>query len=173
MINGKHLKLNVGSGPKRFAGWINVDSNPIHVNAEYDDILADVCSIPLPDRSVAAIKAIHVLEHLEEWDGKRAIAEWYRLLESNGRIEIELPDIVKVCHNVVTGVGGGLAGKEGRKAIFGDPGAKDPLLLHRWGYVESEVAQLLTDAGFRNVTSEIPMYHGCRVDRDMRLVATK
>ena len=42
-------------------------------------VLADITSLPFKDNSVDAISATHVLEHLNETEGKSALAEMVRV----------------------------------------------------------------------------------------------
>ena len=78
--------LNLGSGPRYIASdVINVD---IHQYAGVS-IVADACSVPLPDNSVARIISDNVLEHVD--NPVKAVAEMYRLLESGGYLYVVTP----------------------------------------------------------------------------------
>jgi ubiquinone/menaquinone biosynthesis C-methylase UbiE len=82
------LKINLGSGFKRYPGFTNVDSfkdcNPDHVvNIETE-------SLPFPDSSVDTVLAHHLLEHLG--DGFfHAMKEIYRVCANDAVIDIHVP----------------------------------------------------------------------------------
>lgn len=85
------LSLNVGSGGRGLAGWVNTDA----VGHPADQTFAcDVRrGIPLGDGTVARIFAEHVVEHLRfrlELPG--VLGEFHRVLEPGGRVRIIVPD---------------------------------------------------------------------------------
>jgi predicted SAM-dependent methyltransferase len=56
-------KINLGGGPNRKEGFVNIDILPL----PEVDIKADLNKgIPLPDNSVEEVTALSVLEHLED-----------------------------------------------------------------------------------------------------------
>lgn len=82
------MKLNIGSGKKRFPGFINVDSDascePDHVvNLNRDPL-------PFEDNSVHHILAHHILEHVGDgfFD---LIKEMYRVCAHEAIIEVQVP----------------------------------------------------------------------------------
>lgn len=82
------MKLNIGSGSKRYPGYINVDadagSNPDYVV----DLETD--KLPFNDSSVDHILAHHVLEHLG--DGFfHCIREMYRVCKDGAIIDVRVP----------------------------------------------------------------------------------
>lgn len=82
------MKLNLGSGFKRFEGFLNVDYD----SSTQPDIIANLESFPLPfeDNSVDAIIAHHILEHIGEgfFDFMK---ELYRICKDGAIIDIEVP----------------------------------------------------------------------------------
>jgi predicted SAM-dependent methyltransferase len=83
------LKLNIGCGPNRKEGWVNIDLKP-----GMADMSLDMRErIPLADGSVAAIYSEHFLEHLDyPTDAKRFLGECYRVLQPGGRFSAGVPD---------------------------------------------------------------------------------
>lgn len=157
-------KLNVGGGHKVIPGYLNIDL------ADTADFKSDVRKIDLPDGYADEIIAIHIVEHLERWDVPVALKEWHRLLKRKCMIAIELPDLLKVCRNLVNKVADdGFS----RRALYGDPSSANPLMMHRWGWTVEELSDELKNAGFVRITEASPQYHGRRVYRDMRLEAYK
>lgn len=88
---GKTLKLNLGCGSRKMAGFVNVDC----VAVCEPDMVVDLEQTPWPwpDDSVDEIKLIHVLEHLgQQTDVFLAIIkEIYRVCRDGARIEIIVP----------------------------------------------------------------------------------
>jgi SAM-dependent methyltransferase len=159
---GTPVRLNLGAGDRTFDGFLNVDL------VGEPDIVADVRSIPLPDGSVEEAIAIHVLEHLYRWEAPAALREWARLIRPGGLLVLELPDLVKCCRNVVEGM---MPDRAGRWGLYGDPGYKDPLMVHRWGWSPAELKAELIQAGFSRATEYPPQFH--KKYRDMRIEAIR
>lgn len=83
------LKLNLGSGLKRYDGYINVDHDPM-VNP---DVLLSISdkSLPFEDNSVEAVKLYHILEHIGGDSFFHLIKELYRVCEDGAILDIEVP----------------------------------------------------------------------------------
>lgn len=82
------IKLNIGSGYKRYPGYLNVDHDPL-VNP---DFLADLENLKLdiPDSSVGAVIAHHVLEHIGPGFFS-LMQELYRVCANGAYIDIKVP----------------------------------------------------------------------------------
>jgi len=85
------VKLNIGSGEYPKKGYINIDKY-------YDkaDQMADALSLPYEDHSVSELYSSHLLEHLNKYDIKQALNEWFRILKYEGKIHIEVPDFESI-----------------------------------------------------------------------------
>lgn len=84
------MKLNLGSGYKKYPGFTNIDADP---NCK-PDVLLDLDNkelvLPFPDSSVTEIIAEHVLEHIG--DGFiRLMQEIYRVSAPGAIIQIAVP----------------------------------------------------------------------------------
>lgn len=81
------IKLNVGCGDTKYAGYINVDlyGNP--------DVIADMRTLPYEDNFADRINAQHVLEHIPYVQFITALREWHRVLKPGGLLDIGIPDI--------------------------------------------------------------------------------
>lgn len=128
---GGTIRLHLGSGPERLAGWVNVD---LYFPAE---LCLDLrAPLPFPDGSVDAIYSQHFLEHLDHAAGVRLVGECARVLKPGGWIRVCTPDLE----------GHARAYVEGRLTAEGFNGAlrdHDHLYL----YDEAEMRAVLSGAG--------------------------
>jgi predicted SAM-dependent methyltransferase len=82
------LKLNIGCGPNRKEGWVNIDLTP---EAELSLDMRE--RIPFDDGSAIIIYSEHFFEHLDyPDDAKHFLRECFRVLEPNGIIRVGVPD---------------------------------------------------------------------------------
>lgn len=82
----KNLKINLGGGPNRKEGFLNID----RLSLPEVDVVADLSKgIPLPDNSVNEIMALSILEHLD--DTCFIMEEMYRVCANNAKIVITVP----------------------------------------------------------------------------------
>jgi predicted SAM-dependent methyltransferase len=82
------MRLNLGCGPQKLTGWINIDFDEKHA----PDVVADVKNLPYADNSVDEIYASHILEHFN-YD-EPVLEEWCRVLKPRGMITVIVPDVV-------------------------------------------------------------------------------
>jgi predicted SAM-dependent methyltransferase len=157
------VKLHLGCGKKRLEGWVNVD-------IENADVNCDIRKLPFEDESAEKVMAIHVFEHVPYAEKDDVLAEWYRVIEPDGLLILELPCMDKVINYIRNTKE--LAPNMVMWPLFGDPSTiKTEHDLHKWCYSRDELASLLYRAGFKSVYEETPHYHVPA--RDMRLVAVK
>jgi predicted SAM-dependent methyltransferase len=155
------VRLNIGCGSKRLDGYIGVDLSPAA------DVQADIKSLPFEDGSADEIMGVHVFEHLYRWEAPAALAEWLRVLKPGGLLVLEMPDIIKVARYILTSPDQ----RMGLWGAYGDPGYREPLMVHKWGWSFAELAAELKIAGFRKVVERPVQFH--KKQRDMRVEARK
>jgi hypothetical protein len=89
---------------------------------------------------------------------------------------LECPNLISACEalleNPESASGPGPEGQRSMWVLYGDPQWRDPLMVHRWGYTPSSLAQLMAEAGLVNIRQE-PAQFKLREPRDMRLVGEK
>ena len=56
-------------------------------------------------------------------------------------------------------------------ALYGDPRYKEPAMMHRWAYTQTQLMRVMADAGLVKLRSEPPKWH--IPARDMRVVGVK
>jgi SAM-dependent methyltransferase len=82
------MKINIGSGIKRFPGFLNIDSDP---SCDPDYVVKlGVDKLPFEDDSVDEVLAHHVLEHIGEGFFE-FLKELYRVCKHNAIIEVQVP----------------------------------------------------------------------------------
>ncbi|HEX5958557.1 MAG TPA: methyltransferase domain-containing protein [Hyphomicrobiaceae bacterium] len=86
----RHISLNVGSGGRGLADWVNIE-----LTRHADTTLCLDIRRPLPfaSGSVQRILIEHALEHVDfQSDVPRLLREFHRVLEASGTLRIVVPD---------------------------------------------------------------------------------
>lgn len=84
------LDLGSGYGPRRDGHWLHME-----IDTKFPDIefIGDISkSLPFEDGSVKEIYASNCLEHVEHGEVFATLFEWFRVLDSGGKIEIRVPN---------------------------------------------------------------------------------
>ena len=85
------MRLNLGCGSRKLAGWVNVDR---YAGCQPDQVV-DLEQLPWPwaDNSVEEIQLIHVLEHLGQSPERylAIVGELYRICAPGAKIFIVVP----------------------------------------------------------------------------------
>lgn len=166
----------MGSGRTTLTGYFNIDVAISERAKRPPDLLCDFRrDIPLPDACADEILGIHVWEHIDRWECDDVIEEWRRLLRPNGRLALEMPDLMKCCHNILHGcTGEKVDGQLGMWGLFGDPTHRDPLMMHKWGWTFNTLAPFLRKHHFHEIQQERTQFHFSGRDvRDFRIIARK
>lgn len=171
------LRLNLGCGDKILPGYVNCDALAARGQGGSVDVQCDVTkALPFRDGSVDEILAVHVVEHLWRWEVPDILREWGRVLRPGGRIVLECPNLLTACAELLRdpdrATGPGREGQRTMWVLYGDPGWRDPLMTHRWGYTPRSLGALLAEAGFVRVRQE-PAQFKLREPRDMRIVGER
>lgn len=82
----KNLKINLGGGPNKKEGFINIDHLPL---PEVDIVANLEKGIPLEDNSVIQVEALSILEHLS--DTCFIMEEIYRVCAKDAKVIITVP----------------------------------------------------------------------------------
>lgn len=94
----QNRKLEIGPGPKRIPGFETLN---IVGGANVDYVWNAERRLPFRSGTFSLIYASHVLEHIPWFRTQRVLAEWVRVLAPGGRLEIWVPDGVKICEAFV------------------------------------------------------------------------
>lgn len=82
------MKLHLGSGYKRFEGFLNVDFDPL---CEPDYVVDLEGKWPFEDNSVDEVIAHHVFEHLGDPGFFNFLKELYRVCKPNALVHVAVP----------------------------------------------------------------------------------
>ncbi len=170
------VRLNLGCGDKILPGYVNVDVVESRAGKS-PDVLCDLHDLSCFKNDHAdEIMAIHVVEHFWRWEIEDILREWLRVLKPGGTMILECPNLLSACEALLaepeTRSRADKAGQKSMWVFYGDPGWKDPLMIHRWGYTPYSLGQLMQTIGLVNVRQE-PAVYKLKEPRDMRLVGEK
>lgn len=157
----KLVKLNLGSGPKRYKDYISCDLFP---GQGVDEVLS-LDAIPYADGTVQAIHSEHALEHLWHKKARAALREWYRVLVPGGEVHLQIPDLKQCCEGYVNAVNQNnqVLADWYRWTIYGAQEANQGSAegqIHYTGFSLEEIQRELEQSGF--VLSYIWNYDGFR-----------
>lgn len=162
------MRLNLGAGGQRIAGYLAVDS---HGAA---DVRHDLTAFPWPwdDDSADAINASHVLEHFTRRDGYLFLAECYRILKPYGVLTLSVPDMDKFIDCILAGSYDAVGNPHWRSLdtlLGGDDSELLEHMRHRHLYNFDALDGILRRTGFRRV--ERRGFDGALDNADHRLIS--
>lgn len=172
------MRINVGCGRHVLDGFVNVDVERSPKAPRAPEVLASAVAIPLEDGCADEVMAIHLLEHFYWWEVPAVLAEWRRLLKPGGLLVLELPDILKCARNLIKLAAAGAdvhqIDSQAMWGLYGDPGTRNPLMCHRWGWHPATLQAELHAAGFTDLVWPPTQWHAAgRAHRDMRVEARR
>ena len=145
--NGNALRLNLGSGPRRISGWLNVDLAGMKPDLAWDLRRG----VPFPDDSAQAVFLEHFVEHFPLSEVFEILEEARRVLCPGGTIRVGVPDFGRYMESYA---------RDGSFIEQLRPGRPTRLLAvaevalfhgHRSVWDGTTLARVLTEAGFTNV----------------------
>jgi len=175
-LKSELIKLNLGCGDKILDGYINIDVVESRAG-EKPDVICDLHDLSkFQSNSVDEILAVHVIEHFWQWEVTDILKEWIRVLKPGGKLILECPNLISAAEeflkNSDVAAMGGPEGQRSMWVFYGDPGWKDSLMIHRWGYTPNSLATVMSAAGLIELKQE-PAQFKLREPRDMRIVGFK
>lgn len=130
----RSLKLNLGSGPQKLPGFVNVD------------LSSGKSAYPLdfPDESAEVIRASHLLEHFPGNDVPDVLADWVRVLKPGGLLKVAVPNFKWICESYLSGERKPLS-----SYLLG--GQADPNDFHKALFDEVTLYKLLREVGLEQI----------------------
>jgi predicted SAM-dependent methyltransferase len=151
--NENNLKINVGHGPFRHEGWLNIDCR---LSVKKTDIVCDLRRRwPLPAASAKYIFSEHVFEHFAYPDEiGHVLKECYRILRPGGVLRVIVPDAERYLHAYAND------DEDFVRQIGGESVSKISLVntmmrengFHRYAYDYQELEEVIKRAGFNSVS---------------------
>lgn len=146
-----NMKIDIGGGHRVREGYLNVDPN-----LSTSDFKYSVLAMPFKNDEIEAINASHVLEHLSKHEVSLALGECYRVLQKDGIMDIEVPELQWVLQNWLNQPednrwGGELDKVFGQQSYPGDE--------HRCGFSLLKLQQLLQGVGFTIFSIKVEFSH--------------
>ena len=146
--NRKIIKLDLGCGGVKQKGFIGIDAilGP-RVDLEYNLELG----IPFPENSISEIYTSHFLEHLPDQKALFLLKEIKRVLQTNGKLTIVVPDLESSMQKFLK-----MSEKDkwsfGWQWIFGNQ--KKEYEFHKTGFSKNRIKNLLKKNKFKNIKIE-------------------
>ena len=164
------LKLHIGAGKRRLAGWVNIDVAPAELAIDLR------WGLPFGDGAASHVFLSHFLEHMSRFDADRLVRDIHRVLGDGGVVRIVVPSFrsyarayldadrrffalqrerwpwTAALHTDLERILGYAAGADADPRTF--------LRDHRYGYDFETLAHLLSAAGFTDVVESGYMASG-------------
>lgn len=147
------LKINIGNGPFKHPGWINVDC---HISLKKDDVVCDLRrKWPLRSASAKYIFSEHVFEHFGYPDEiGHVLHECHRVLRPGGVLRVIVPDADRYLRAYADN------DEDFVRRVGGDSVSNLSLVntmmrengFHRYAYNYSELEEVLKRAGFTSIS---------------------
>jgi hypothetical protein len=168
-------KLHLGCGNEYLEDYINVD---ISISSKADI----VCNISDVEKSLNGLNfdeilMVHSISYLRHWEVNDFIETCLRILNTNGKLIIELPDLSK-CAKVISNADIiDFNYLEALRAIFAydvnEHKSKKKYHTYKSGWSSLHLCHELSKAGFKDVRILDPLFHDSQTWRDVRIEAIK
>ena len=155
-------RLNLGCGIYYNPKFINMDFKTSSVS----DIITNIQNLPIQSNIIEEIEASHILEHFDTCMLPFVLSEWFRILEPNGIIHIETPDLKGCVGNLR--FKSYSSQKNTLRFLFG---LNDLGNTHKLGFTVSFLKKTLKSIGFENISKERPL--SFKKEAGLRISATK
>ena len=137
---GDNIRLNLGCGRFKMAGFVNVDQ----YESVNPDLLCDATALPYKIGTVDEIYCGHMLEHMDYHEGQAALKYWHCLLKSGGKITVTVPDIDVLMKQYLINPTPEKLIEMNEVYIY----SYFQQSIHKYCYSEALLRQALSDAGF-------------------------
>lgn len=130
------------------------------------DKICDASDLPFKANSIEVIEASQLIEHFDAIHCKYLLSEWFRVLEPEGTLILETPDLQKTCEKFLSsGV------KTKKKTLQWIYGIQSPGMQHKTGFSFQLLKDLLKEIGFAEISRKEPRTH--TYEPGMRVVCKK
>jgi hypothetical protein len=153
-IHEQHIRLMEGIAPLPEWGLVDLYvKHPEVINLDARTLEG------IPDGFLYTIYASHLLEHVSHRDVPEVLALWYRKLGADGKLIVNVPDIIWACRQAIRwengqtldGVYARFEGNHGLQSVFYGTHAHGGE-YHQAGFTKRSLAELFLNAGFQGVS---------------------
>ena len=139
------MKLHIGGKIKK-DGWkiMNIQKNP---EVDFIGDLSDLSQFQ--DESIEEIYTSHVLEHVDQKNALKTLEGVNRVLKTNGKFYISVPDMDTLCHFFINPLTDSKIKFHVMRMMFG--GQIDEFDFHYFGWNYQFMKDFLTTAGFKKI----------------------
>lgn len=169
------MRLHLGCGRDYRPGYVNVDAD----RRADSDVCLDFAEVgaAFSNESVSEVLMIHSLSYLRLWQARDLFRVLRRLMQSGGRLIIELPDLAKCARMALDSEAQPESYLEAVRGLYAfdlDQIASRAMFTpYAFGWSAWHLKAELEQAGFRDVRVCDPQTHERRLWRDTRLEAIK
>lgn len=172
-----NLKLHIGCGDKKLAGYVNIDIVP----AEGTDVVMDVARelFSIPSNIAVEIRLESVFEHFYRYQQDKILQEFQRILKSGGRLIIKwLPDFDVIIQAYLKKEKGIVGERFDLFNVYrlthGEPTPKNsPQLLHKDIFTKESIKTLLKGNGFQIQTMKNEIFPQEELALSINIIAIK
>ena len=157
------FNLHLGCGVNYRPECLNIDL----FDQSAADIVAHVGFLPFKSNTVCSIEAYHLLEHFDWIEVKYLLNEWFRVLEDDGRLIIEVPDL-KYATKKLTNLNDLPSQTSTLQWIYG---ISERGMRHKTGFTNQILRNFLNMAGFIDIKVQTPQTH--IYEKGLRIVCKK
>ncbi len=153
-----NIEFGCGTNPRKI-GWKKQDIRKLQ-GVDYVCPCWEIHN-HVPENSVDNIFSYHMFEHLSFYDGERTLESWYKILKVGGKCEIALPNMTFHINQWINRrnkkeFDHSKAGFWGWQRESEESEVWD---LHKSGYDEDSLKELLLNKNFKNFNSKFPKNH--------------
>ena len=162
------MKLHLGCGHIKLDDYINID---VYEDPKYPGDVDRIFDLnqPLdyPDNSVELIQAYHLFEHLKFVNTEVIVKSWFRVLQPDGKLIMEMPDFDEVVKWYIEN-------PNDNSVIASIYGSQEHVgQFHHWGWNKTRLKALLEGLGFKQVTFPDPQDYHAQLEPCLRVEAIK
>jgi predicted SAM-dependent methyltransferase len=148
------MRLNLGCGNKKIAGFLNIDNNPEVFPDRLQDV-SNLCFIynVFPNEQITEIVAYDIIEHFDRVQIPTVLKNWYDHLAAGGILYIRTNDLDRMIDLY----------KSGSPAFPADKFIwhlmcehEKPGMGHKWCFTKQTLFRALVTAGFKKITVTPP-----------------
>ncbi len=149
-MGGGKIWLNLGCGFVYMPGYVNVD----RFDACVADVVCNVEDLPFKSNTVELIESCQLVEHFDFIHLRYVLGEWFRVLEPEGTLILEMPDLEKTFKKFIS------ADLETQKTTLQWVyGIDSPGMRHKTGFSFNLLKNLMEETGFEGILRETSRTH--------------